>query len=214
MQKHSSGWIQYMFGSKSIEWCLTKDFKKCNKDIFLWPSECSSWLWLCCERWGNNAERCHKWRKETLERNPAKERKKENCFQQSFDCLLNDRKRAVYCHLGMKLAWCMLDKSRVGGELAGGQIKQPRLKFLGRPREVFAWAESDSDTQRGRGIIQLGQQGFKEVCQIGKNLGQKNPRCRTSFTFCLLNLLNHLSQLCADYWLLLRNWCFKAKYEE
>ena len=47
--------------------------------------------------------------------------------------------------------------------MAGGQIKQPRLKFLGRPREVFASAESDSDTQRGRGIIQLGQQGFKEL---------------------------------------------------
>ena len=95
--------------------------------------------------------------------------RKENCFQQSFDCLFNDRKCAVYCHLGMKLAWCMLDKSRRReGELAGGQIKQPRLKFLGRPREVFASAESDSDTQRGRGIIQLGQQGFKEVCWIGK----------------------------------------------
>ena len=44
---------------------------------------------------------------------------KENCFQQSFDCLLNDRKCAVYCHLGMKLAGCMLDKSRRGGNWQG-----------------------------------------------------------------------------------------------
>ena len=70
--------------------------------------------------------------------------------------------------------------------MAGGQIKQPRLKFLGRPREVFASAESDSDTQRGRGIIQLGQQGFKEVCQIGKNWDQKSRLYLTRFNiFCL-----------------------------
>lgn len=149
--------------------------------MFFWPSECSSWLWLCCERWETmrNAS-CHNFfatiGRKTLERNQLLPKKwKENCFQQSFDCLFNDRKCAVYCHLGMKLAWCMLDKSRRRrGELAGGQIKQPRLKFLGRPREVFASAESDSDTQRGRGIIQLGQQGFKEVCRIGKNWDQKS----------------------------------------
>ena len=54
--------------------------------------------------------------KKTLERNLLPKKGKENCFQQqSFDCLLNDRKRAVYCHLGMKLACCMLDKSRREG---------------------------------------------------------------------------------------------------
>ena len=54
----------------------------------------------------------------TFERNPKKlwkeilrKKGKENCFRQSFDCPLNDRKCAVYCHLGMKLARCMLDKS-------------------------------------------------------------------------------------------------------
>ena len=136
--------------------------------------------------------------------------RKENCFQQSFDCLFNDRKCAVYCHLGMKLAWCMLDKSRRReGELAGGQIKQPRLKFLGRPREVFASAESDSDTQRGRGIIQLGQQGFKEVCWIGKNWDQRSHTCLTCFYIHQLKSQYYLYNFCKLFLVLpIRDWCF------
>ena len=183
MQKHSSGWIQYMFGSKSIEWCLTKDFKKCNKDMFLWPSECSSWLWLCCERWGNNAERCHKWRKETLERNPAKERKKENCFQQSFDCLLNDRKRAVYCHLGMKLAWCMLDKSRRRGGIGRGTNKTTSAQILGTTEGGFCLSRKWLWHSEGEGYYPARSTGLQRSLPDWEKLGPKKSylaRCCSS----------------------------------
>ena len=68
--------------------------------------------------------------KETLER-----KEREIVFQKSFDCLLNDRKCAVYCHLRMKLAWCMLDKSWRG--IGRGTNKTTSAQILGTTEGGF-----------------------------------------------------------------------------
>ena len=109
--------------------------------------------------------------KETLERNSGKER--EIVFQQSFDCLLNDRKCAVYCHLRMKLAWCMLDKSWRG--IGRGTNKTTSAQILGTTEGGFCLSRKWLWHWEGEeGIIQLGQQGFKELLPDSEKNGAKN----------------------------------------